>query len=91
MRNNTPLLESRLYRIRFMKIEWAHEVVMRWGMVLGKVISKIVTAICPTNVELSLLGAVTYPIKLHVHSTRPLLLTGPIEDAICGGVIDLHG
>lgn len=70
-----------------MKIDWAHEAMMSRRVVLGEVVSKVITARCPKNVELSLLGAVPDPIETHVHGAGALLFNGAVEYAIGRGVV----
>jgi hypothetical protein len=74
-----------------MKIDWVHKAMVRRRMVLGEAVCKIVSSWDPENVELALLGAIPHPIKRHVHSARALLFDSSIEDAICDGIVNLHG
>lgn len=63
---------------------------MSWRMMLGEVVCEIVAARRPENVELALLCAILHPIETHIHSAGALLFDGSIEDAIGGGIVDLH-
>ena len=60
-------------------------------MMLGVIVPQILSAGAPVDEELSLLGAVSDPLKTHVDCLRPFLLDGSIGKTDRRGVVDLHG
>jgi hypothetical protein len=58
-------------------------------MMFGKIVSEVVASWGPEDIEMSLVAAVTYPVKTHADGFRALLLDGPVDDAVCGGIIAL--
>ena len=54
---------------------------VRRGVMLGEVISKIVSAFLPVYFVLALGYAIFYPVEAHVHGFGPALLDCVIYDA----------
>jgi hypothetical protein len=74
----------------FMEEYRLHEAMMGQRMMFGKTVSKVVVSWGPEDIEVSLLvGEVAHPMKARVDGFRALLLDGPIDDAVCGGIVGL--
>lgn len=58
---------------------------------LGEVVTEVVKATAPVNVELALVDAIFYPVKSHVDGFGATLLDGVVDDAGGAGVVDLDG
>jgi len=63
---------------------------VRQGMMLGEVVSKVVAAFAPMDDVLVLGDAVLDPIKTHVHGFGTALLDGVIDDAQCARIVSLY-
>jgi hypothetical protein len=50
--------------VKFKQVARAHQFMMSWGMVLGKVVGEIVFTGKPMNYELALLDSVADPVKV---------------------------
>ena len=59
------------------------------GVVLGEVVSKVVSAATPVDEELSLLDPVSYPIKAHVNGFRTALLDCVVGDPSGASIVCL--
>ena len=66
---------------------WA---MMGRGVVLGKVISKVLGAKTPIHDVVSLADTILYPIKPHVHGFGLALAGGPVGDDNGAGVVSLN-
>jgi hypothetical protein len=62
------------------QVPGAHEAMMGWGVMLGKVVSQIVGATAPMDKEFLLLDAIADPIKAHVNGFGMPLLDCVIND-----------
>ena len=72
-----------------LEVSGADQAMMGHGMVLGKVISKVLGARTPIHDVVSLADTILYPIKAHVHGFGLALVGGPVGDAGCAGVVSL--
>jgi len=63
---------------------------MRQGMMLGKVVGKVVAAFAPTDNVLVLGDVVLDPVKTHVHGFGAALLDCVIDDARCASIVSLY-
>jgi hypothetical protein len=52
--------------VKFKQVARAHQFMMGWGMVRGKVVGEIVFTDTPVNYKLALLDSVADPVKAHV-------------------------
>jgi len=72
-----------------LEVGGSHGLMMFGRMVFGKIIGAIGVTRAPEDVELTLTGAVTNPIKSHVDGLGALLFDGVIDDAACSAVVHL--
>ena len=63
---------------------------VRRGLLLGEVVSKVVAAFAPMDDVLVLGNAVIDPIKMHVHGFGAALLDCVIDDARCARIVSLY-
>jgi hypothetical protein len=68
-----------------------HQFMMGWGMVLGKVVGKIVFTGMPVNYELALLDSASDPVKAHIYGFGATLFDRFIGDASGACIVDLYG
>jgi hypothetical protein len=61
--------------------------VMRWGVVLYKVVTQVFVSGGPSDVELSLFNGVLDPVIAHVHSPGTFVENGFVCNAISGGIV----
>ena len=73
-----------------MKVLWTHRLVMRGGMVFGKVVSQIVSAWAPMDREFAVGTTVLYPIKTHVNRFGTALFDSLIRDTCSTLVVCLE-
>jgi hypothetical protein len=59
-------------------------------MIFSKIISQVLSARGPEDIEVALLSSMMEPIKLHVDRSRLALFAGSIEDSVCGGIVCLE-
>ncbi len=64
---------------------------MRRGMVLGEVVSQVLSSRAPVNDEVILSDAVTHPIEAHVYGFGAALFDGVINDTCRAGIVRLDG
>ena len=57
---------------------WLQDVVMLGRVMFGKVVSVVVTAWCPVDAEMSLVGAVADPVELHIDGFDSCCFTVPL-------------
>jgi hypothetical protein len=67
-----------------------HAVMMSWRVMFCKIISQVVSARGPDNIEVTLLSSVADPIEAHVDHSGLSLFAGSIEDPVCGGIVCLE-
>jgi hypothetical protein len=60
---------------------------MRWRMMLSKIVTHSGVTRRPTYIELVLFNPVFDPVEYHVHGFGALLLDCVIDDSICSGVV----
>ena len=60
-------------------------------VILGEVITKVVTARISVEFELALFYLVFYPIEMHVNCSRAWLFSCTVDDAVGSRVIVLRG
>ena len=77
--------------IRMVEIEAPNGFVMGYWMMFTGIISKVVSARRPVNVELALLGTILDPIVAHVNDLRALLLTEFVGNFVGSAVVCLPG
>jgi len=74
---------------RLLEVGGSQGLMMFGRMVFGKIIGMIGVTRAPEDVELTLSGAATNPIKSHVNGLGALLLDSVIDDAACSAVVHL--
>ena len=62
---------------------------VRWRMMLGKVVGKVIGPTAPMDDVLALGNAVLDPVETHVHDAGAALLDSVIDDASGAGVVSL--
>jgi len=62
-----------------------HSAMMSWQVMFCKIISQVVSARGPEDIEVALLSSVANPVEPHVDRSGSLLFAGSIGDPVCGG------
>ena len=72
-----------------LEVSGADQAMMVRGMVLGKVISKVLGARTPIHDVVALADTILYPIEAHDHGFGLALAGGPVGDAGSAGIVSL--
>ena len=73
------------------QVRGTYGLMVRCGMVLGKIIGTVSSALAPVDLELALTHAIANPVKTHVDGFRPLLLDRIGSNATGSVVIGCDG
>eukprot|EP00957_Ditylum_brightwellii_P139793 10652343-Ditylum_brightwellii.AAC.1 len=64
---------------------------VRSRMMLGVIITQVLSTRGPVDYEVPLCAAITHPIKTHVDRVHPLLLNSVINNSASSGVVSHYG
>jgi hypothetical protein len=73
-----------------MYIVGSHAFMMRWRMMLSKIVTHIGVTMRATYIELVLFNPVYDSVEYHVHGFGALLLDFVIDDSVCNGVVSFE-
>jgi hypothetical protein len=87
---NTPLYQTIVLCLKFKfcaTLPTTDKAMMRWRVIVGKLVGEVVSASSPVQEEVSLVNAIMYPVKYHVNCLEAPLFYSFIDKFSIAGIV----